>query len=312
MVGRLVLAGEKGRFRLEEDRLGPLEVVRAVVYAPEGLPPWRLRWRLRRAERALVRAGAGRVVLDGGFPYGDRLALLRPVDPLPFFRGCADVLALGALEAEGVDRRRGRVALSAPRLCAELERAADRRPGGGGSCPVSPAQVWPSGEPALGGGGRDRGVWSGWGALGTERGAVRGRLPGRAHPHGGGGGAAAGVCPPGAGPAVGAGGGAAGGFESYPGRDVKRVELFGSSTLLNHTGLKNAAIVLELGKQDDSGPGRRADGSDPEQGFKVKNHLKDRGQSDGGSHDQYPRSHRLSILGGVGFGDPCAVIPMNG
>ncbi|MCI8698339.1 MAG: hypothetical protein HFF29_04450 [Oscillospiraceae bacterium] len=126
MVGRLVLAGEKGRFRLEEDRLGPLEVVRAVVYAPEGLPPWRLRWRLRRAERALVRAGAGRVVLDGGFPYGDRLALLRPVDPLPFFRGCADVLALGALEAEGVDRRRGRVALSAPRLCAELERAAER------------------------------------------------------------------------------------------------------------------------------------------------------------------------------------------
>ena len=126
MVGQLVLAGEKGRFRLEEDRLGPLEVVRAVVYAPEGLPPWRLRWRLRRAERALVRAGAGRVVLDGGFPYGDRLALLRPVDPLPFFRGCADVLALGALEAEGVDRRRGRVALSAPRLCPELERAAER------------------------------------------------------------------------------------------------------------------------------------------------------------------------------------------
>lgn len=126
MVGQLVLAGEKGRFRLEEDKLGPLEVVRAVVYAPEGLPPWRLRWRLRRAERALVRAGAGRVVLDGGFPYGDRLALLRPVDPLPFFRGCADVLALGALEAEGVDRRRGRVALSAPRLCAELERAAER------------------------------------------------------------------------------------------------------------------------------------------------------------------------------------------
>ena len=46
-VGRLVLAGEKGRFRLEEDGLGPLEVVRAVVYAPEGLPPWRLRWRRR-------------------------------------------------------------------------------------------------------------------------------------------------------------------------------------------------------------------------------------------------------------------------
>ena len=71
MVGRLVLAGGKGRFRLVEDRLGPLEAVRAAVYAPEGL-------------------------------------------------------ALGALAAEGVSPRRGRVALSAPRLCPELERAAER------------------------------------------------------------------------------------------------------------------------------------------------------------------------------------------
>ena len=126
MVGWLALGSRRGRFRLEKDRLGPLEVVRAVVYAPEGLASWRLSWRLRRAERALVQAGAGRVVLDGGFPYKNRLALLRPVDPTPFWRGCADVLALGALEAEGVDRRRGCVALSAPRLCPELEGAAER------------------------------------------------------------------------------------------------------------------------------------------------------------------------------------------
>lgn len=126
MVGRLVLAGGKGRFRLVEDRLGPLEAVRAAVYAPEGLAPWRLWRRLRRAERALVRAGAGRVVLGADFPYRDRLALLRPVDVLPLRRGCADVLALGALAAEGVSPRRGRVALSAPRLCPELERAAER------------------------------------------------------------------------------------------------------------------------------------------------------------------------------------------
>lgn len=126
MVGRLVLAGGKGRFRLVEDRLGPLEAVRAAVYAPEGLAPWRLWRRLRRAERALVRAGAGRVVLGADFPYRDRLALLRPVDVLPMRRGCADVLALGALAAEGVPPRRGRVALSAPRMCPELERAAER------------------------------------------------------------------------------------------------------------------------------------------------------------------------------------------
>ena len=126
MVGRLVLARERGRSRLEEDRLGPLAAVRAVVYEPEGLSPRRLRRRLRRAERMLARAGAGRGGLDGDFPYRDRLALLRPVDPLPFWRGCADVLALGALELEGVAPDRGRVALSSPRLCPELERTAQR------------------------------------------------------------------------------------------------------------------------------------------------------------------------------------------
>ena len=126
MVGQIELRREKGRFRLEEVWLGPLAVMRAAVYEPEGLVPWRLARRLRRAERALARAGAGRVVLGRDFPYGDRLALLRPVDPLPFWRGCADVLALGALEAEGAPPSRGRAALSAPRLCPELERAAER------------------------------------------------------------------------------------------------------------------------------------------------------------------------------------------
>ena len=126
VVGQIELRREKGRFRLEEVWLGPLAVMRAAVYEPEGLVPWRLARRLRRAERALARAGAGRVVLGRDFPYGDRLALLRPVDPLPFWRGCADVLALGALEAEGAPPSRGRAALSAPRLCPELERAAER------------------------------------------------------------------------------------------------------------------------------------------------------------------------------------------
>ncbi len=126
MVGRLVLVREKGRFRAEEGMLGPLKVLKAMVFEPEGLAPWRLRRRLRRAERFLVRAGAGRVVLGSDFPYRDRLTLLRPVDPVLLWRGTADVLALGALDVAGVPRRRGRVALSAPRLCPELEGAAER------------------------------------------------------------------------------------------------------------------------------------------------------------------------------------------
>lgn len=126
MVGRLVLRREKGRFRLEKGWLGPLPALRAVVHEPEGLAGWRLQRRIRRAERALVRAKAGRVILDADFPYGDRLALLRPVDVLPLRRGCADVLALGALKAQGIPPERGRVALSGPRLCLELMEAAER------------------------------------------------------------------------------------------------------------------------------------------------------------------------------------------
>ena len=126
MVGELVCRREKGRGRPERVRLGPLEAVRWTVYAPEGLPERRLERRLRRAERELAAAGVGRVVLRGGFPYGDRLGRLRPVDPLPFWRGIADLLALRALDARGVPYRRGTVALSAPYVCAELERTAER------------------------------------------------------------------------------------------------------------------------------------------------------------------------------------------
>ena len=126
MVGELVCLREKGRGRLERVRLGPLEAVRWTVYAPERLSEWRLERRLRRAERELCAANVGRVVLRDGFPYRDRLGWLRPVDPLLLWRGTADILALGALDAEGVPYSRGRVALSAPRLCAELESAAER------------------------------------------------------------------------------------------------------------------------------------------------------------------------------------------
>lgn len=126
MIGELVCLREKGRGQAERVRLGPLEAVRWTVYVPEGLQEWRLARRLRRAERELCAANVGRVVLRAGFPYKDRLRRLRPVDPLPLWRETADLLALGLLDARGVPYRRGTVALSAPRLCVELEGAAER------------------------------------------------------------------------------------------------------------------------------------------------------------------------------------------
>ena len=126
MVGELVCRREKGRGQTERVRIGPLEAVRRTVYVPEGLPEWRLERRLRRAERELRAAHVVRVVLRAGFPYGDRLRRLRTVDPLPLWRETADLLALGLLDAQGVPYSRGRVALSAPRMCAELQAAAQR------------------------------------------------------------------------------------------------------------------------------------------------------------------------------------------
>ena len=126
MIGELVCVREKGRGRLERVRLGPLEAACWTVYVPEGLSERRLERRLRRAERELCAANVGRVVLRDGFPYGDRLRRLRPVDPLSLWQGIADLLALAALDARGVPYNRGRVALSAPRLCVELERTAEQ------------------------------------------------------------------------------------------------------------------------------------------------------------------------------------------
>ena len=126
MVGELVHLREKGRRKPEFAEIGGLAVTRCTLYDPPGLPQWRLEYRLRRAERTLVKAGTGRVLLADDFPYRDLLRELRPVDPLPFWRAIADLLALSALEQAGIRPERGRVALSAPRLCPELRTAAER------------------------------------------------------------------------------------------------------------------------------------------------------------------------------------------
>lgn len=126
MVGLLRWEPSKGRGRLETVELGPLKALGWTVFARPGLSGRRLERRLRRGERALARAGVGRVILPRDFPWGDKLQMLRPVEVLPFWRGAADVLALGALDAEKIPRNRGTVALSAPRLCSELEAAAQR------------------------------------------------------------------------------------------------------------------------------------------------------------------------------------------
>lgn len=126
MVGRIIYIREKGRGRPEPVELGGLPAIQATLYEPEGLPHWRLEWRIKKLEGALVKAGARRVILPEDFPHRGMLRELRPIDPLPFWQGIADLLTLGALRREGIKPERSRIALSAPRLCPELRQAAER------------------------------------------------------------------------------------------------------------------------------------------------------------------------------------------
>lgn len=126
MVGRIICYRERGRGGLRQERLGGLTLMTGELYAPPGLPQWRLRRRLARLERSLTALGIGRVVLSEGFPYGGWLAKLRPVETLGFYREAADVLVLEVLRAKGVEPARAVVTLSGPWLCPELTRAARR------------------------------------------------------------------------------------------------------------------------------------------------------------------------------------------
>lgn len=126
MVGRIRYARGKGPGEVAEEDIGPLTVITATLWEPEGLGERRLKKRLYRLEKTLYRQGVGRVILPEGFPHTQRLELLRPVNVLPFYRGIADVLAMAWLEQCGIAVRQGRVALAASRLCPELCCAAER------------------------------------------------------------------------------------------------------------------------------------------------------------------------------------------
>ena len=126
MVGRIVYRQEKGRSGLAVEYLGNLTLLTGVLRVPPGKPPRAAARRLARLERQMLRAGAGRVVLPEAFPYAALLTALRPVEVLPLYRAAADTLVLAALRRAGKPPEQGRVALSGPWLCPELERCAQR------------------------------------------------------------------------------------------------------------------------------------------------------------------------------------------
>lgn len=126
MLGRIEYVRGPGRVELEAERLAGLPLLRGVLREEEGLARWRLRRRVRKLRRMLERRGVRRLVVPEGFPYAAQLEDFGRVEPLPFYRSVLDVLALGGLRLDGIAPERAVVALSASRLCPELEAAARR------------------------------------------------------------------------------------------------------------------------------------------------------------------------------------------
>lgn len=121
MLGRLeFIPGGRGKGEVTDLYGLPLLRVRAD---PEGLFGER---RLRRAGAALRRGGAVRTLLPANFDRWDLLERLglRGVEPAPFLRAQAPVLALEVLKRRDLDPGRATVALAGARTDAELCRAA--------------------------------------------------------------------------------------------------------------------------------------------------------------------------------------------
>ncbi len=124
MVGVVRYSGEKGKTPPRILHICGMPLLEVTLHVPPGLWPRRLERRLKRLERTLRQAEVGRVILPEQFPY--ELRQVKPVECLPMYRALADVLVLEWMRERKIPAGEGRVALTAPRLCPELEGTAQR------------------------------------------------------------------------------------------------------------------------------------------------------------------------------------------
>lgn len=126
MLGRIEYIQGKGRQQPALEEVCGIACAKGTLFEPEGLRPWRVRRRLQKLRRFFLDQGVRRVLFPGGFPYRSAFFEFGQVDPMPFYRGAADLLVLGSLRVRGIEPGRAVAALSAPRLCPELTAAAER------------------------------------------------------------------------------------------------------------------------------------------------------------------------------------------
>ena len=122
MTGHIVPgAGNRFLVRLSRERLLGLPLLRGEVPGRELTPR-----RVRRAARALRKAGVVRVMAPEGFPLWEEILVqgLRPVETGELCRTLAVPIALAALAGDGVPLRQASVALRGDRVTRALRAAA--------------------------------------------------------------------------------------------------------------------------------------------------------------------------------------------
>lgn len=124
MTGRILYRQEKGRGKLYCEVLCGLPLIVQNLYAPQGQSEKKIEKRLSRLEQRFTKAQVRSVVLPRDFPYTSLLKWVRPVSELALYQAAAHLLALHLLKEKGILPCRGRIALTAPRVCPELCRTA--------------------------------------------------------------------------------------------------------------------------------------------------------------------------------------------
>jgi hypothetical protein len=126
MLGIIRYERAKGKMQPEEINIGPLKVVVVALLAPESLPGWRVRRKVRWLARDLWRLGVRQLIVPENLPYSEELAGFYQINAMPFYRETADVLALACLKYQGKEPAMEKLVLAGSRLSLELMGAAER------------------------------------------------------------------------------------------------------------------------------------------------------------------------------------------
>lgn len=115
---------EEAVIRVEE--AAGLRLVYGGALPPKGGAALRWRRQTGHIRKAFSAWGVRRVLLPEGEGWRARFSQWSPVDPMPFCRDIADLLAISMLEGRGISPGRAVVTLRAPRISREVEAAAGR------------------------------------------------------------------------------------------------------------------------------------------------------------------------------------------